>query len=277
MIGDWSRNHGFKELDRKIISSENYVAKVLDAWKKSPFIFDIYLVNTSRVNNAKFREKGSVNQEFVEDHMGLPIIPQEDAITLIFGGNYGVEKIPFTPWIMAHRTGHALRDGSFVRSPEFQRIVDTVTESLDDVIEMLALPDFYPYNNLYRSKNSYYDDGRERQKYKKLATLDRYYKYLSLQIGTTAAARNGKLRNHFEFIYDCVAQFIITGKVKLAPLSTRIVMGPAPFGKDYVLNIAADKPFLYEINQIVKNLERALNEYLIPEYLDSGVGKIFLM
>lgn len=276
-IGDWTRGHGFNELDRRMLSSENYVTKVYDAWRKTPYIFDIYLVNTAKSNKTAFREKGSVDSGKIA-LMGLDIVPQENAITLIYTNNMGLELIPLTPWMLAHRAAHAFRyhntQSNEPLCPAFKRLTEAIQQHFQDILDLCDAPALYPYDNLYRLRG--HSDSKDWVKFKADATKSRYYKYLAFQIGSTAAARDFKFRNHFEFLYDCVAQFILTGKIKLRPLTSRILLGPAPFGKEFVKEIEDDQ-VMYEINQCIKNLESWLNEQLLPDYLEDSVGRVFLM
>lgn len=269
-IGDWTKNHGFDEQDRKLLTSENHIRRILDAWQKTPYIFDIYVVNTAKSNKAGFREKGIVPSDWLQEKTGINIKPSEGAITLVYTGNYGVEKIPMTSWILAHRAAHAIRltGGDLRGSVYYEKLRFAFERCFDTIIRYFQLPEIYPYANLTKYPDK---SGSVFTK----ATELRYYKYLSFQVGTTAACRNHNLRNFYELLYECVAQFIITGKVKLNKLSNTVTWGPAPFGRKFKKTI--DNSTLMEVNILLQDLQDELNEILIPEFLNSAVGNLYLM
>lgn len=258
-IGNWSRNHGFKEQDRKLLASEAFVKKVLDAWEDCPYVFDIYLLNSPTTNKEGFREQGDISKGIDKDYsvlidMGLRFEP--DAINLVYVGNYGAEKIPFTSWIMAHRAGHALRkDQHYNNKPFYTKLLGHCRKTFDFILKECQILNSYSYLTEY--------------------SKEKHYKYLATQIGTTAACRNNKLRNWHEFVFDLVAQYIVTGRIRLKPLSNRIVVGVGTFGRKdtYVVSNSA----LEKINNRIESLEDDLNEFLIPDWLEDSVGKIFLM
>lgn len=267
-IGNWDRNHGFKETDRRLLTRPTTVQKFLDRWRRSKHIFDIYLVNTPRSNKADFREIGKIEGDKLNDDLGTAIEFQPDAISVVFTNNVGAEKVPFTGWIAAHRFGHALWR---MQSPRAWKRIQYV---FNQILDAYNLPIHYPY------RISKYDS--ERGEYSRMAyggwmttSTQRYHKYLAQHIGTMQSARTNRLRTPYEFYYELLAQYMLTGRVRFRPLTNCVIFGPAPWGRKFT-SCLNDPIYLTELNERLRSLAYELED-LFDRDLDEATGKVFLM
>ncbi len=198
LVGNFDKNSGFRDDDRKLLTNPKAIEKITKQWENTPFDFDIYMVNLPRVNKSEIREKGEVSMDYVRNILKLPPeeIPDNDQsrITVIFVGNSGAEKVPMTGWMIAHRFAHSMRgeEGKQFKDTEFNYFTRELISHLGNIIHQI-------YN---------YDIGvYDRDK------LDTRYFFNA--IGTMASARNKKIVRPFEFIYELIAQWLLTGSVKL--------------------------------------------------------------
>jgi hypothetical protein len=89
-------------------------------------------------------------------------------------------------------------------------------------------------------------------------------------IGKMRSAREGKIRDEFEFLHELFAQYIITGDVSFLPLQREFKISRDLFkfnGTDYDLQIQ---------DSSLEDLATALKE-MFETALYSCVGKIFVM
>lgn len=160
-----------------------------------------------RSNKArKQSEIGEVSPEWVKENLEVDIQPRNDAITVIFTQNTGTEKIPMTAWAIAHRLGHAIK-----RGPNFERYFSEVLlqdfrELLDEIYGINKQRSLGGYKYSYSSE----DDEKERS--------------LAQAVGTMRSARQSNLVNFYEFTYELIAQWIITGKIKFNPIPRSLIL-----------------------------------------------------
>jgi hypothetical protein len=124
---------GFSKQDRKLLSSPKAIEKIRSRWEKTPYVFDIFLLKVPQLNKPEFREIGSVSEKFMrqfEEITGDNVPNDPSAITILFNGNYGAEKVPMTAWIMAHRVGHAIRNTSY-----WDEYISEIAELTNNIFE----------------------------------------------------------------------------------------------------------------------------------------------
>ena len=109
-IGNWDKdapNRGWNHADIHLTTSPDRVERIHKFFKNCPFDFDITLVRDKKAHS--FREIGVVTSKWIKENLNLDYKPNPMAINIVFTNNLGDQKVPFTPWIMAHRFGHAVR------------------------------------------------------------------------------------------------------------------------------------------------------------------------
>ena len=90
------------------------------------------------------------------------------------------------------------------------------------------------------------------------------YKLLPYKFATMRSAREGKITNIKELYHEFMAQYLITGKVKLNPL-------------DEVVDISIIEPKrLEEMQNMIPKMNAGMNSKF-GELLDSFHGKVFMM
>lgn len=264
-VGDWSKKSSFRhDVDRRLLTNPKAVQKIHKQWEKTPYEFDLYVVNDPRVNKAEFREVGPVDMAYVREKMKLT--PEEipdppgGRITVIFTSNVGDQRYMASGWILAHRFGHALARGNNDVSREWRdftnRLRELVVEILDQVYDITV-----PKRN---------DFGGDRSKY------DKILKYVAQQLGSMKSARDANLRNWYEFAYELLAQYMLTGKIKFNPLPNKLITGLAGWGRKETRGVmwpGTQKMYNeHDLEYYASELETMLDNVL-----DRAVGKVFVM
>ena len=263
-VGDWGRRSSFGDVDRKILTSPRGVEKIKRQWEKTPFDFDMYLVNDPRVNKSQFREVGLVDMSFVRDKMKLTAdeIPDPDGntITIIYTSNTGAERYMSSGWILAHRLGHALARGRGFPAEKWQEFIKDLRKRIADILKEVYGIDVY--------SKTYDFQGN--------AGRDKILKYVAQQLGTMKSARDNKMRNWYEFAYELLAQYLLTGKITFNPLPQSIITGIAGWGRKQT-RYSKDEEAREAIN--TSELESIALEIEgdLETILGASIGKVFVM
>lgn len=263
-VGDWNRRSSFGDIDRKLLTSPKGVEKIKRQWEKTPFDFDIYLVNDPRVNKSEFREVGLVDMDFVRDKMQLTPEevpePNDNTITIIYTSNTGAERYMASGWILAHRLGHALARGKGSIAEHWQELITHLRKRVADVLKEVYGIDVY-------SKRFDFVGERNREK---------ILKYVAQQLGTMKSARENKMRSWYEFAYEMLAQYLLTGSIKLNPLPRSILIGFGPYGRKETRS-SRDEPAREDINENELTAIAAEIQSDMEMILGAAVGSVFVM
>jgi hypothetical protein len=163
-VGDFNRRSSISsKVDRDLVTHPKGIEKIKRQWQKTPWDFDIYVVNDPRVNKPQFREVGVVSPDFVYSQMKLT--PEEiplnsNHISIIFTNNVAADKIPLTGWTMAHRLGHAFAASNRGSSNSVGRAWNDFNNRLRYIIDEIM-------NRVYNinTKNGYgWNDNNNREK-----------------------------------------------------------------------------------------------------------------
>lgn len=152
LIGDWTKNSSFKDVDRRLLTAPKAIEKVKTQWNKTPFHFDLYFVNDRRVNKPIWREVGEVDWRTIRDDMGIREDEFDDQvpgnITVFYTNNTGAERVMLSGWVMAHRLGHAFSAGrsntSRAWSDYRDRLHELFSQMMQDVYNFSTGPRFDP-------------------------------------------------------------------------------------------------------------------------------------
>lgn len=264
-IGQWDKNSSYKEVDRKLLTSEKAVEKIKNKWRNTEYNFDLYFVNDKRVNKPEFREVGEVSEQFVREEMKITTdeIPSfnPNNITVIFTGNYATQKVPLTAWVMAHRLSHALQRSNY------NLFMEINYNLINDIEQLLSLYNEYSPKKI--AKKFIYDRYQS-DSFRK--DSQKYIKNAFYQLGTMKSARDKKLRDVFEFIHELFAQWLIEGSVRFNKIDDRGYIGN--------IKIIKYEERLYEIDIInehmIEGLEHKINSYF-NSIMKRYVGKILVM
>jgi hypothetical protein len=260
MIGDWDspKQYGWSKADTGILKSTKGLEKIKTKWKIDEPV-DIYLLKGKEYR--KYVELGKVSFEFIRDTLKLDVPIDSDHITIFYTQNTGAEKIPATPWTLAHRFGHALarRDGMALKNQAYENLRKTIEELFDSVGKIVygrTTKDYYSTNN---------------------TSLRKYRKELAHALGTFKSARNRNLRADFEFTNEIIAQFIITGDVKLNREFPRVLPLIYAWGKPsgyYSKSLSQEQKD--DLENILDIKESELR-YDISNVISDAVGNIYVM
>jgi hypothetical protein len=257
----------------KIFISSKAIEKIKGQWSGTQNIFDVYLLNVPKLNKAEYREYGVVDPggeiaQAIEQAIGEPMPNRPDAITILFNGNYGAEKVPMTGWIMAHRLGHAIR-----RSQAWENYVKEVNYVFQEILEY-----YYNIRNIfvraYRDR-TLGDNAIEPAPYPKGRDETQILLRLIEQLMIFKSAREKKINRYYEVYYEMLAQYLLTGNIKFSPLPMNLVIRNEPFGrKGYKQSVGEDA--LEELNEMLPGFAEGI-EARLKAALDGAVGKTFLM
>jgi hypothetical protein len=255
LVGDWSKNSSFRRpTDRALLQNPKGQAKIIHKWEKTVIPFNIYFINMPEA--WKHKEVGEVSHEWVQQN--LPnTYPQlklrDDACNILYTNNVGDQWMPMTGWVAAHRFAHVIK-----RLPEFQEMQRYIFGVLKRILVAV-----------YGKQEPHRYDFERQADYNRMMT-----KFVS-QIGTFRSARENKIRNEYEFIYELVAQYMITGSVKFNPLPRSFAHGRMAWGRPTRFAYAGaglDK----SANQDLENLAGWVND-ACEELMHNCVGRIFVM
>ena len=244
---DAKSKYGYSPKDTGILENPKAVQKIHKSWSNSKNDFEFYFLRSFKA--SKHVEVGEVTPEWVKDNLETDILPNAEAITIIFTNNTGTEKIPMTAWAIAHRLGHAIR-----RNKEFEMYF--LKEIEKDFIQILG--------SVYQRKG-----GEFKQDLRAVAHA----------VGTMKSARERKLVNFYEFPYELMAQYIITGKIRFNPLpkllvlQTRMAWG-RPNNTTTTAKVSDEE--LQEWNDMLDGHSQKY-EYYLDTIFDGLVGKMFVM
>lgn len=259
-VGDFGRSSSFRDpKDRAILSNPAYIQKVVDNWSKVKQPFNIYFVNNAEAN--RHTEVGLVNHEWLEKNMPKTypeLNIRDDAVNLIFTNNKGSARIQMTPWIMAHRLGHALNRRPFYGSGPLPA---SFFHDAKSIMEQRAI---YLLDEAYGIKLPLTPSYRESSE---LTILKHFYH----AIGTMRAAREKNLRNHYEFYYECFAQYLITGEIKFNSLPSVIYLGKR--GRSKFQGTEGDHQYY---DSLLRDAAESAGEYF-ENSVGASVGKILVM
>ena len=263
-LGDFKKPGSFNDpRDKKLIQNPKHEQKLFKFFEKTGVDFRIFPVNYPGLR--QFTERGVVKPEFIQQIFAKrPEIAQKilsdidnDAITIVYVSNTGDNKVVMTPWIMAHRFGHAIQAGQLNSSSA--ETWKTATNYFFQTIHNI-LSTIYNVNIPGNSYNSRYDQ---------------YYTALFHAIGTQRSSRQELLQRPFEFFYELFAQFLQTGKIKLNMLPKNLPYGSAKWGRKSSMNVRSDVPE-EDVNDDIYDLMNSMQWYF-ENVLSACLNQIFVM
>jgi hypothetical protein len=264
-LGDFKKPGSFNDpRDKKLIQNKTHTQKMHQFFQNTNEDFRIFPVNASGLRN--YSETGVVSEVWLRDLFDN-IVKQpniadrilqghDDAITIVYVSNTGAGKVVFTPWIVAHRFGHAIQAEQRRRSKmqSWNYAEEYFFEGIHNVLE-----DIYGVK-IPKGFNPRYTE---------------YYNALFNIIGTQRSSRQNLITRPYEFLYECFAQYLLTGTVKFNPLPRNLAYGKAAWGRkasrtahqDY-----SDEDLNDELNSLANTME-----YAFGDVVSESVGKIFVM
>jgi len=273
-IGDFDKSSSFrKPIDRKLVSDPAMVKRVANAFKAVNQDVYFYFVNSPKAN--QHTEVGEVSLEWVQKNLDEELYDKLSAdmnkewadsngLFIVFTNNKGSEWRPMTPWIMAHRVGHALsryRNGAGLQYQflEYTELVEMIGRMAVDLLDAGYDIDFDP------SSIKSFDRSKRRHQL--------IFKGFCQQHMTFKSARDRKVRDYFEIFNELIAQKMITD-------STPIKTVPEPFkvgNTIYNPKMNISDSDLDDFRQLSEMYARDISDYAIEGLLSSAIGKILVM
>jgi hypothetical protein len=262
-MGDFEKPGPFRGVDKRLVPHPTNQLKTQRFLEKTPYDFRLFFSNIP--GTGRYSEYGPMDPKTVKiifGDAGNQIVDgHEDAITVVFVGNKGDSKVMMTPWIMAHRFGHAIQAG--------HRNVRNNTGAWPQAEQ-------YFFNTVNQMLERCYGKIGVRGGSLKWE-LTPEYNALFNAIGTQRSSRSNEIKRPYEFLYELFAQYLGTGTITLNPLPTNLGYGRQAWGNpSKYLNL---KPELrdeetrqYESQGIADDLSQ-----YFAEVLRSCVGNIYIM
>ena len=263
-MGDFDKPGPFRGVDKKLVPHPTNQLKTAKFFEQTPYDFRLFFSNIP--GTGKYSEHGPMDANSIraifKDQAENIIQNSENAITVVFVGNKGDSKVMLTPWMMAHRIGHAVQSGSIVgrnagpwKAAE-QHLFNTMNGILNE---------YYGKPN-----NNRYDTSIDWSRSAEYSALFNY-------IGTQRSSRQGEIRRPYEFLYELFAQYLGTGRIQLNPLPVSLGYGRQAWGKQtrglYLKPDYRDDASRTDATDILAGDM----QYMFDDVLSSLVGKILVM
>lgn len=265
-FGNFDKAHSFRHAnDRKMVTAEKAVRNIHKKLGRTDYSLNLYFVNDPKVKD--FQEYGKVDLDWVQENLP-PNVAQhlqsksgliDDAINIIYVGNSAGERVPMSPWTLAHRLGHSLEKTERLRGRH--GAYSEADNHLHDQVKMIM--SYYGKDNF--NTRPFVKSGSVRRD--ELA-----FKYLFHAIATFKSARDQNIRDYFEVMNELLAQYIITGHIKFNPPPQCIQGG----SRGNAQRFCASEDDMQELSQFVDTLARDM-EYYVREILGNAVGNIYVM
>ncbi len=254
-----------KPTTHKIAKSPGAKAKAIRMFQNTPWPIKVVFYNIipAKKNNGmggdtyKMRYRKDIPRDNNGDQFTmdgdytheLPRVPPDpDAMTFVINSDDGHDFQQFSPWMIAHRMGHAL-ENHYEMKAAYAGLNGNLT-NLSKYVGPAHIPSILHH------------------------------------IGKFKSARDERLGSTFEFLMDCFAQYLIQGKVSFnrmeenAPVGTRNSAKPfkaVKFTRDGDgLSIFPTLPHEYikKFNDEFKMMEKKLNAHF-RELMKSIMGKVY--
>lgn len=263
-LGDFDKPGPFRHItDKRLVTHPKTRLKAEKFFSRSPYNFRLFFSNISGTA-SKHKESGEASLDLIrnifKDQADTIIHNHDDAITVVFLGNYGAERVMITPWIMAHRLGHAIQASRFPRGRYGPTTWTDAEHAFFSLINQIL-------HEVYGKASGYKKNKIEWE-------LRSEYNALFNAIGTQRSSRTGQINRPYEFLYELFAQYIQDGVITLNPLPKRLPYGKKAWGRhtNYLRARVEDDSLESESQHIARLMEDHFNTVL-----SSCVGKIYLM
>jgi len=261
-LGNFNKQGPFRATDKKLVTHPVNQLKAAKFFEKTPYDFRLFFSNIPGTGN--YSEYGKATPEDVQRMFGQYaeqiLQGSEDAITVVFVGNSGADKVMLTPWMMAHRIGHAVQAN--VRKTGRGSTWQSAEEHLFGTINRI-LADFYGKKAINQFGNKVNN------------ALTAEYNALFNAIGTQRSSRTGQINRPYEFLYELFAQYLGTGHVTLKPLPKSQDYGRKAWGhstQGMRLQPGADEDATYATDVLGRDME-----LMFDDVLSSLVGDVLVM
>jgi len=267
-FGDFNKPGPFTGADKKLVPHPKNIEKATQFFEKVPYDFRLFFSHLK--GTGKYSEHGPMTPDEIRKVFGQDseeiINGSEDAITVVYVGNKGDSKVMLTPWMMAHRLGHAINRGSYKagRQSTWKEAEKYFFNTINSTLEEY-------YGKISQSRSYFRSQGPVQY------DLTPEYNALFNALGTQRSSRSGQIKRPYEFFYEIFAQYLGTGKVTFNPLPTNLGYGRKAWGTPAkYLNVKPEYRDELSRKQEADRLAYTM-ELLFSDVLSDSVGKIFVM
>ena len=267
-IGDFNKPGAFRQgVDKRLVTHEKNKLKTAKFFQNTQYDMRLFFSNIS--GTGKYAETGDTSPENIKKIFGeyadQILKGHENAITVVFVGNSGADRVMITPWIMAHRFGHAIQASNRM-SKNINAWKAAEKHFFSNVNSMLE--EYYG-----KSSTSRFGVTPDTMRY----DLTPEYNALFNAIGTQRSSRTNQIKRPYEFLYELFAQYLKDGKITLNSLPVNLTYGRQAWGKpSKFMNLNPEFNNETDRNNASGMLARDM-EIMFSDVLSGCVGKIFVM
>jgi hypothetical protein len=261
-MGNFEKPGPFRGADKRLIPHPTNQLKTAKFFEKTPYDYRLFFSNIP--GTGRYSEYGPMEPRVIQEIFGANaqqiLAGHEDAITVVFVGNKGDSKVMMTPWIMAHRIGHAVQAGTRLAGGRgaWREAENHFFRGINQLLK-----DFYGKS----SPNRYDSDANW--------AMSKEYAALFNAIGTQRSSRTGQIRRPYEFLYELFAQYLGTGQITLNPLPQKQDYGRKAWGRSSQslrMTPGAEEESKYTTEVLARDMEIMFNDVL-----GELVGKVLVM
>ena len=191
--------NNYSSKDMKLVSGKSGIERIKNRWLKTKNTWDLYFVRSNIA--SKFSELGEVDSNWIKTNLQEDIQANPNAISIIYTGNVAGDRIPMTPWILAHRAAHTLFEGGEGSMQSFALL-------LSDVLKKSTIAAYGIPSDLF---NGFTGRGSDSV----LGILN--------SIGTMKSSTKNSIDRPAEFVHELVAQFLISGRIQFNSLPKNLL------------------------------------------------------
>jgi hypothetical protein len=280
-IGDFNKQGSFRHPeDKKLVQHPVQIEKAYKFFQKTHE--DIVILPANIPGASKFTEYGAMTPEDVTKNFGKyadEILKRhnDDGITIVYVSDSGAARVPLTPWIMAHRFGHAIQASTRRNS---NGSIGYTWKNMEEglikpITELMGCYRIWG-DQVRNSGSSYYDDTKFNRQYPSnsiTGSQSKAYAALFNAIGTMRSARTGKIDRPYEFIYEMFTQWLNSGEVRFNPIPQSLNFGQQAWGKARAgLNLRNPEEAQDLLDQIASDAS-----IYFSDVMSACIGKIFVM
>lgn len=261
-MGNFEKPGPFRGADKKLVPHPTNQLKTARFFEQTPYDFRLFFSNIP--GTGRYSEYGPMEPRVVQEIFGKNaeqiLAGHENAITVVFVGNKGDSKVMLTPWMMAHRIGHAVQAGTRLAGGRgaWREAENHFFRGINELLKT-----FYGKS----STNRYDSDANW--------ALSKEYAALFNAIGTQRSSRKGEIRRPYEFLYELFAQYLGTGQITLNPLPQQKEYGRKAWGRSSQslrMTPGAEEESKYTTEVLARDMEIMFNDVL-----GELVGKVLVM
>lgn len=191
--------NNFDKSDKGILNNDKGVKKIVDAFSKTPFDFNIYVIMKPSLGiwgdeNTSFEEA----KELIKDYVGVDVVTQNRITCVYLTNTSRFHRMPMNAWTIAHRMIHMLQ------------VYPNKTKSLS--FERTCWYEFVKLANESTNIGSKLIGDH-------INMVSNEYQMLTFvtSMMTMKSARNNTMASSLDIGGELLAQYLLTGRIRLAP------------------------------------------------------------